>query len=93
VARDKTVSTEMSISTSSRDEEQPLLRRSSEMNRITERSLQYGVVDFTSSGLTPPTDAIVVDFDPLGDPDNPLDWATSFKWTIVGMLAMMAFTV
>ncbi|KAL1840389.1 hypothetical protein VTJ49DRAFT_515 [Mycothermus thermophilus] len=40
---------------------------------------------------TPET--ITVDFNPDGDPDNPLDWPTPFKWAIVSMLAFMAFTV
>lgn len=34
-----------------------------------------------------------IDFDPSGDADNPLEWPTAFKWTIVGLLAFMAFTV
>lgn len=28
-----------------------------------------------------------------GDPENPLEWAPSFKWFIVFLLAMSAFTV
>jgi hypothetical protein len=35
----------------------------------------------------------VVDFDPSGDPENPLEWPAPFKWTIVSLLALMAFTV
>jgi hypothetical protein len=35
----------------------------------------------------------VVDFDPKGDPDNPIDWPTPFKWSIVLLLAFMGFTV
>jgi hypothetical protein len=34
-----------------------------------------------------------IDFDPSGDPDNPLEWPATFKWTIVALLALMAFTV
>lgn len=37
--------------------------------------------------------ADVVDFDPNGDEDNPMDWPTSYKWGIVALLAFMAFTV
>lgn len=35
----------------------------------------------------------VVDFDPNGDLENPLDWPKAFKWGIVALLAFMAFTV
>lgn len=35
----------------------------------------------------------LVDFDPLGDEDNPMDWPVAYKWGIVALLAFMAFTV
>jgi hypothetical protein len=35
----------------------------------------------------------IVDFDPNGDAENPLEWPTPFKWAVVSMLAVMAFTV
>lgn len=35
----------------------------------------------------------IVDFDPDGDAENPLDWPASYKWGIVALLAAMAFTV
>ncbi|KAK8000980.1 hypothetical protein PG991_013202 [Apiospora marii] len=35
----------------------------------------------------------IVDFDPSGDAENPLEWAQAYKWAIVGLLAFMAFTV
>ncbi|PSR82809.1 major facilitator superfamily domain-containing protein [Coniella lustricola] len=35
----------------------------------------------------------IVDFDPAGDPDNPMDWPVAYKWGIVALLAAMAFTV
>jgi len=35
----------------------------------------------------------VIDFDPNGDPENPLEWPASFKWGIVALMAFMAFTV
>lgn len=35
----------------------------------------------------------LLDFDPNGDPENPREWPTAFKWTIVGLLALTAFTV
>ncbi|KAI5865133.1 MFS general substrate transporter [Durotheca rogersii] len=34
-----------------------------------------------------------VDFDPAGDAENPMDWPEAYKWGIVGLLALMAFTV
>lgn len=34
-----------------------------------------------------------VDFDPSGDDENPLDWPQSYKWVIVTLLSLMAFTV
>lgn len=34
-----------------------------------------------------------VDFDPNGDDENPLDWPQSYKWVIVALLSIMAFTV
>ncbi|OLN87074.1 putative transporter C1529.01-like protein 7 [Colletotrichum chlorophyti] len=35
----------------------------------------------------------LLDFDPNGDPENPREWPASFKWFIVGLQAMTAFTV
>ncbi len=35
----------------------------------------------------------VLDFDPSGDADNPMEWPAAFKWSIVALLAFMAFTV
>ncbi|KAK3711305.1 hypothetical protein LTR37_009685 [Vermiconidia calcicola] len=35
----------------------------------------------------------IVDFDPKGDPDNPMDWPKRYRWCIVLLLAFMAFTV
>ena len=34
-----------------------------------------------------------VDFDPKGDPDNPLDWPKAYKMGIVTLLALISFTV
>jgi hypothetical protein len=39
------------------------------------------------------SETTIVDFDPNGDAENPLEWAKPFKWAVVSMLAMMAFTV
>lgn len=38
-------------------------------------------------------DKDIVTFDPEGDTENPLDWPATYKWSIVGLLAFMAFTV
>jgi hypothetical protein len=35
----------------------------------------------------------LVDFDPNGDPDNPLDWPKAYKMGVVSLLAFVAFTV
>lgn len=34
-----------------------------------------------------------LDFHPNGDSDNPREWPTAYKWSIVLLLACMAFTV
>lgn len=59
------------------DEEQPLLR-------VTDPSedLEYDVKH----------NEVILDFEPM-DPEDPRNWATSFKWFIVLLLALMAFTV
>jgi hypothetical protein len=35
----------------------------------------------------------IVEFDPNGDPDNPMDWPKRYRWSIVLLLAFMAFVV
>ncbi|KAI1762961.1 MFS general substrate transporter [Hypoxylon sp. FL1150] len=35
----------------------------------------------------------IVDYDPNGDAENPLEWPKAYKWGIVSLLAFMAFTV
>lgn len=35
----------------------------------------------------------IVEFDPNGDPDNPMDWPRAYKWSIVALLAFTSFTV
>ncbi len=62
------------------EEIQPLLGSST-------HSDQHREVDNGSSS------ALLVDFDPQGDADNPMDWPTAFKWSVVALLAAMAFTV
>ncbi len=70
------------------DETQPLLRSiTNEGHQVYTDPPQDAQHDGDSLSTT------IVDFDPAGDPDNPLDWPTPFKWAIVSMLALMAFTV
>lgn len=38
-------------------------------------------------------DKSIVDFDPDGDPDNPMEWSRAYKAGVVFLLAFMAFTV
>ena len=59
------------------DEEQPLLRVLS-ITEDPEGSIKH--------------DEIILDFEPW-DPENPRNWTSSFKWFIVLLLALMAFTV
>lgn len=59
------------------DEAQPLLVASEDARRRDEEDALEGVIDF----------------DPAGDPDNPLEWPVAFKWSIVALMAFMAFTV
>jgi hypothetical protein len=35
---------------------------------------------------------VILDFE-KGDPENPREWSSRFKWFIVFLLAFMAFTV
>ena len=60
------------------DESQPLLRQ------ITNTSLEP---------RHPTVNDPRVDFDPNGDPDNPLDWPKAYKLGVISLLASMAFTV
>lgn len=34
-----------------------------------------------------------VDFDPNGDPENPIEWPKAYKTGVVALLAFMSFTV
>ncbi|OTA57683.1 major facilitator superfamily transporter [Hypoxylon sp. EC38] len=40
-----------------------------------------------------PSSKDIVDFDPNGDAENPMEWPNAYKWGIVALLAFMAFTV
>ncbi len=35
----------------------------------------------------------IVDFDPEGDAENPMEWPAAYKWSIVALIALTAFTV
>ncbi|OIW22498.1 major facilitator superfamily transporter [Coniochaeta ligniaria NRRL 30616] len=60
------------------DENQPLLGASEDLaRRQDEDDALHGAIDF----------------DPSGDPENPLEWPSAFKWGIVALMAFMAFTV
>ena len=83
--------------TVSADETHPLLR--SQSNGSTGGSAPIAGHQYTEvntacidDGSTA-SDAFLVDFDPQGDVDNPLEWPTPFKWGIVLLLALTAFTV
>ncbi|KAK4151550.1 major facilitator superfamily domain-containing protein [Chaetomidium leptoderma] len=68
------------------DSTQPLLRSvTNEGHQVYTTPLQDGaeIAETTT----------IVDFDPNGDPENPLEWPAPFKWAVVSMLALMAFTV
>lgn len=49
-------------------------------------------IPVNDQGLEAPSKDIV-EFDPNGDPENPMDWPSAYKWGIVALLAAMAFTV
>jgi hypothetical protein len=38
-------------------------------------------------------DVVLVEFDPAGDAENPMDWPLTYKWFIVSILALNAFMV
>ena len=66
------------------DEEQPLLRIiSHDLDTSSNQEQPNG-------GSTNPND--LLDFDPF-DPEDPKNWSRRFKWGIVLLLALMAFTV
>ncbi|KAK4141389.1 major facilitator superfamily domain-containing protein [Dichotomopilus funicola] len=84
------------------DETQPLLRSvTNEGHQVyTEPVVEVipdpelsGAAATATGGLLTTGQTTIVDFDPAGDPENPIDWPAPFKWAVVGMLALMAFTV
>lgn len=38
-------------------------------------------------------DVIITDFDTNDDPENPITWPQTYKWSLVALLAFMSFTV
>ena len=36
---------------------------------------------------------LLADFDPNGDPDNPMEWPKAYKTGVVFLLALLSFTV
>jgi hypothetical protein len=63
------------------DEEQPLLRIISH-DLQSNRDVETNITE----------DNVTLDFEPL-DPEDPRNWPSGFKWGIVSLLALMAFTV
>lgn len=64
------------------DERAPLLQDARDEEDL-ERRLSRASVDHK----------LVIDFDPNGDAENPVDWPKTFKSGIVALLAFMAFVV
>jgi hypothetical protein len=63
------------------DETQPLLSSTSTLNNHVSDPDHDAVYDK------------VVDFNPEGDPDNPMEWPQPYKRGVIMLLAFMAFTV
>ena len=68
-------------------------------NKIDDPELQPLLeADLAREDVAPPTDQDgtakgPVEFDIKGDADNPLEWPAAFKWAIVALLSIMAFTM
>lgn len=58
------------------------------MNNETQPLLGHEIERYPSN-----VDGPQVDFDPNGDPENPMDWPKAYKLGVVALLAFMAFTV
>ena len=75
------------------DETQPLLRAvTNEGHQVYTNPVSAAPPSSQHDGADI-AETTIVDFDPRGDPENPLDWPAPFKWAVVSMLAFMAFTV
>lgn len=64
------------------EETSPLLRNTDVANNEPHSDTRYANKD-----------PVLVDFDPEGDTENPMDWPKTYRWMIVTLLAFMAFTV
>lgn len=61
---------------------------------MTESSSSNITMDETSPLLRSVTldkESDLIDFDSNGDAENPLDWPSTYRWTITALLAFMAF--
>lgn len=58
------------------DERQPLLNNGTNLDK---------------PALNPYPASDLVDFNRDGDPEDPIGWPSAYKWTIVTLLACMAF--
>ncbi|KAK3339962.1 major facilitator superfamily domain-containing protein [Lasiosphaeria hispida] len=76
----------------SKGETQPLLGSRATFSAISTINTAGGprATDETDGRIV---NGCVVDFDPNGDVDNPLEWPIAYKWGIVALMALMAFTV
>ncbi|KAK4043876.1 major facilitator superfamily domain-containing protein [Parachaetomium inaequale] len=78
------------------DETQPLLRAvTNEGHQVYTNPVSAAPPSSQQDGadIADIAETTIVDFDPRGDAENPLDWPAPFKWAVVSMLAFMAFTV
>ncbi|KAL2182083.1 major facilitator superfamily domain-containing protein [Thermothelomyces heterothallicus CBS 202.75] len=76
------------------DDTQPLLRSvTNEGHQVYTNPVVPQQDARQQDGAANNADTIIVDFDPRGDAENPLEWPAPFKWVVVSMLASMAFTV
>lgn len=75
------------------DQEQYLLRNTRKSYIMDERQPLLESQPTNETNIQSNGKHNIVEFDPAGDPDNPMDWPTKFRWSIVLLLAFMAFTV
>jgi MFS family permease len=78
------------------DETQPLLRAvTNEGTQVYTNPVSNAppLSQHDGADIADVAETTIVEFDPRGDPENPLDWPAPFKWAVVSMLAFMSFTV
>jgi hypothetical protein len=79
---------------SATDETQPLLPTKSNCGTICVGPIPgQRYTEVNTDFDTAESEVFLDDFDPRGDHDNPLEWPAPFKWGIVFLLALTAFTV